>query len=221
MLLDTIVPDPLDSVILILKQDRRKGGKCQQIAAEIKARKLLDAEASLADAKAENGGVLDNYCKLLNVLLDLEKVQESCMAMIGDKETRIRDVALQNTLKGCAQAKALLDIAFNEQFYQTLEWFTLSSQRTYSDNRTTEAEKTPSIKDSEASNSTVEAGLEFRASPNPFSNTFTLIAFVPDNSQSAELLILDVLGQELMRLTLQKGHNRMEVDASKLKDGLL
>jgi hypothetical protein len=221
---DTIVVNPMDSVIALLKEEGRQKMKCQQLAAEIKAGKLLDAEATIDTIKAANGGIItDNYCKLLGVLLELAKIQESCTNMDSDKENTVRDIASDETKRGCAQAKALLDIAFSEFFPETIEWMQ-NSNRMASEGFL-EAATYDGKEEVETVLSTApepfNTTYNFTAYPNPFSDKLIVNTSIPNETQSAELVIFDIIGQELLRISLQKGDNNLEINGSSLKEGLL
>jgi hypothetical protein len=217
---DTIDINPMDSVIVILKEENRQKMKCQQLSAEIKAGKLSDAEATIDTMKAANGGIIaDNYCKVLNVILELEKLNQSCTDMDVDKETVVRDVASEETKRGCAHAKALLDIAFSEYFPETIEWFDLNSSRMADEGN----HSLENVMDKESAFNTVLANsnLEnlsiYKIYPNPFTEKLFIDSDLSD--KNAEIIFYDIMGLELMRIPLFG--NSLVLEGKNLKNGIL
>ena len=217
---DTIDPNPMDSVIALLKEQGRQSLECQQLAAEIKAGKLNDADATLAAIAAANGGqITDNYCKLLQILLELEKKNQTCFDMSSADETVIRKLATESDKKGCAQAQALLNTVFNETFPETIEEIQLSN----SSNRLANNSNKGSLEQMEEKIAapTKDKNYEMSVFPNPFHDIFTVKTTIPKNIQEAKFVIYDASGKALKQINLQLGETTLEIKGNQLQEGLL
>lgn len=226
---DTIVTDPMDSVIVLLKEQNRQTMKCQQLAAEIKAGKLADADATVAAIAIASGGqITDNYCKLLSILLELEKASLSCLNMSSPDENTVRDIAADDTKRGCAQAQALLNIAFNESFPETVEktqFPTTALREVVNTDLEMHQEMMPTELQNTSENSPIstlpDQTYSLTTYPNPFDKILTVNTKIPDNVQQAEFMLYDVLGKELKRIRLAKGASVVEINGEELQEGIL
>lgn len=226
---DTIVTDPMDSVLVLLKEQNRQKMKCQQLAAEIKAGKLTDADATVAAiATAQGGQITDNYCKLLSILLELEKASQSCLNISHQDEGTVRDIAADETKRGCAQAKALLHIAFHESFPETIEeiQFPTTALREagntgleiHQERTQTEVQNTPENNPATALSDQIYS---LNTYPNPFDKILTVNTTIPENVQNAAFILYDVLGKELKRIRLAQGASVVEINGEELQEGIL
>lgn len=200
---DTIIENPLDSVALVLKFERREISKCQYIATLIAQNELIDAEDEITLHKQEHGGVLDNYCKLLEILLDLKKAGESCAALPPDKEVRAREIADETDKNGCAQAQTLLKLAFFEHFEETI---ILPGEA-------------PENRIAFFENITTSSQGKLKVYPNPFNNSVTL-EFFNMNIPNTEITIMDIYGRIVKTINISEGTTSTTIDLSNQGQGV-
>ncbi|MFN3341371.1 MAG: T9SS type A sorting domain-containing protein [Flavobacteriales bacterium] len=119
---DTIVVNPIDSVIAILKEEERELRKKQLCDAYIIKGDTVKANQTLLDIIASYG--YDNFCKMAEIQILLKNYPSACYPVATDPNLKqqVETVAYDaNDRINCAKAEALLVLAFDTLFVSEIE----------------------------------------------------------------------------------------------------
>ncbi|MFN4234701.1 MAG: T9SS type A sorting domain-containing protein [Bacteroidia bacterium] len=119
---DTVVINPIDTVIEILKEENRPDAKdllCFAYQIKVDSASL---EATKQQIIQERG--YDNFCKIQEILWELRNAPSSCVPIKTDSTTkeRVETIAYDpDDRKNCVNMEALLDMAFALSFAEIIE----------------------------------------------------------------------------------------------------
>lgn len=119
---DTIVINPIDSAIKILKEEDRELRKKQLCDAYIVKGDTIKANQTLLDIIASYG--YDNFCKMAEIQIFLKNYPSSCYVVATDPNLKqqVETVAYDvNDRINCVKAEALLVLAFDTLFVSEIE----------------------------------------------------------------------------------------------------
>ncbi|MFH1320542.1 MAG: hypothetical protein ABII90_07810 [Bacteroidota bacterium] len=191
-----------DSVIAILKGEETYEAEEKAVAGYIK-QKEYDKAQQLIDTLHPDG-VLDNYCKLMSLIIEMEQTQEKVYIMQTDpvKEMLVRAIADDTTHKTHFNARALLTMVFGDSYHVRIE-FPVQQQN----------KMEYSFEDIEQEQvfSWLDENHKLRCFPNPFINYTSIEAYVPEDAKDAGIIIYNLLGIEIKKYPLAQHYNIVTV----------
>ncbi|PCH92893.1 MAG: hypothetical protein COB85_07705 [Bacteroidetes bacterium] len=213
-LLEDNLSEALDKVLSILKQEQRPMvDKCRIVAAHVRKGEL--AEAQLEIAVLHPDGILDNFCKLQEIAIELKQQQETVydIAQNPVQEAKVRAIAADLSEKTMISARNILALAFEEPHQEFIKF---PSQQNKMDPNYFE-------KNNELLEKTVwlDENHTLSSFPNPFKHYATIEAYIPEESNSGEIVVYNLLGVEIKRYELVQGYNVLTVYNEDLpRDGM-
>ncbi len=161
---DTLSSTSVDSVILALKKYQVPEFRCSLVKAYSDKGDTLSAKLQRDTLEMEQG--LDNFCRLYDLLLELERAGQTCYAIAQDsvKQATVSAISADYEEKTCADANAIMNLVLQYHFSEYITSISNSSNR--------EAPQP------EPQRSVSETG--FTVYPNPNNGTFVLDYYVEE-----------------------------------------
>lgn len=205
LLNDSNVVSPFDSVTAIIKYEQIPDQKCKLASGYIAKGDYVRADSTLDVIAAEQQPAMDNFCRLLRILVELRQSLQGCLALYSDSLTtnEVIAIAAEQNEKGCAQAEALLMKVFM-YFYQ--------EDVVFPENEISLRE----IQGTDGSN----ANPDFKAYPNPANDWLNVEYKISSITSTAQLIIIDITGKEVLRQNISPAEKNTRVDISMLCSGL-
>lgn len=201
LLVDTTTSAP-DSIKVMLSLAGYPDPLCKKAAFDIHSGDLVSASTHVSDLNAIDPD--DAFCKLLNVLLELEQTIEKCYSITPPQKEKLEAIAEEHDKEACKNAQALLELVFNISFPETIEFPVEYRSIQVNDNLPLKVTSNENIK----------------VYPNPTSSDI-FIEFEKalfDNSSKLTIKVNDITGKQLM--TRQVNHQWESLDISILSTGI-
>ncbi len=187
LLNDTINGIDQATIIDLMKTDNRYDAESKLLSTYIALDKFTDATVLLASIKNNMGGVLDDFCKLQEILIFLKQQANSIFAIKTDTITKdiIEQMVYCQTdecSNGIANASALLKFIFNNQRF---EFISLNNETSGSRLNNSNSEKLLNTSKSAV----------FKLYPNPSYVNADLYLSNNNSISNSEVLIFDIMGK--------------------------
>ncbi len=202
---DTTIVNPMDSILPILKSQNLSGSKCDIVAALVG--QGLYSAAQIALDSAHPTGVLDNFCKLQQILIQLGQAGQTCLAMKTNPviKGQIDSIAADSSERGCREAQALLTLVFGTNFPVTIETIPGNNLRSQS--------PFESETDSQAAN-------ELSVYPNPANNSVNISYNLSEESSTVSFTLYNSVGAMVKTFMISGENGIMSIDVSDLPEGI-
>ncbi len=199
---DTLLTDGVDSIIYVLKKYQIPEFRCSLVKAYSDKGDTLSAKLHRDTLEMENG--LDNFCRLFDVLLQLERVGQSCFGLAQDpiKQATVTSISANYEQKACAEANALLHLVMQYQLMEYINSVSITSNRS--------APSAPEL---------TTNGTQFSLFPNPNNGNFS-VAYNSKETDVVELEFYNITGACVMKKLLVPGNQVAEVDCSGMVEGV-
>ena len=93
---------------------------CKKAAFDIHTGDFASASSHVGDLNAIDPE--DAFCKLLNILLEMEQTIEKCFSITPPQKERLEEIAAEHTKEACKNAQALLELVYNLSFPEVIEF---------------------------------------------------------------------------------------------------
>jgi hypothetical protein len=117
---DTVISNPMDSVIQILKTEGRTDIRCKLIDAYIANKDYAEAQMEVDAMRLD--GELDDLCAFKELVITLRQAIEGCYKIQTDNaiKSQIEELANDNSKEGCKNAQSLLQEVFKLKFQEEI-----------------------------------------------------------------------------------------------------
>lgn len=193
-------------VIDLLKHDNRPGSQQKLLSAYVATNKLSEASQLISRIKAEEGGKLDEFCQLQELIISMKQNNQNIFAMKTDGalKSQVEEFA-RCSEEGCKpaykNAQALMSCVFGNKYN---EYVSL-----------------PELATSAASN-TAKANEQqlFKLYPNPTDGMTHLEIIRPVKYSSLEASVYDITGKLVLMQSLNNQSLSNELTTQHLKSGI-
>ncbi|MCC7332022.1 MAG: T9SS type A sorting domain-containing protein [Flavobacteriales bacterium] len=124
-------------------------------------------------------------------------------------------IALQTNKKGSINARNLLDMAFHKKIKESYHFPQHNSNNTRLINNIV-----PATDNQQLINQQPATAYQLTNYPNPFNESTTIQAVLPENSINTYLVMHDLMGREIYRISLKSGVNKQVIDKNVLQPGI-
>jgi len=207
-----------DSISVLLKTG---GGiippscKACVVEADIKAKNYTEALQEIV--VMEQAGEAPEFTSLQRALIDMETMPDQLMSIKTDSalKTTIEAIAVQTNKKGSIHARNLLDMAFKQKVKESYHF------PQHHSNNARLINNIESVTDNQQLISQQPtAAYQLTNYPNPFNESTTIQAVLPENKVNTYLVIHDLMGREIYRILLKSGVNKQVIDKNVLQSGI-
>lgn len=190
-----------DSIKIMLSLAGYPDPLCKKAAFDIHSGDLASASTHVGDLNAIDPD--DAFCKLLNILLELEQNLEKCFGITPPQKEKLEEIAEEHDKEACKNAQALLELVYQLSFPEVIE-FPIDSRLVFMENILT-AEKAYNH--------------HFKIYPNPASADL-FVEFDKEFFEGGNLNIklTDVLGKQLINQNIT--HQWESLEISNLSNGI-
>lgn len=208
-LTDTTLTNGLDSVQMVLKiYGVTIEDKCKLAATQVTAKQFADATITLDTIRIAEGGILDNSCTLLEILIRLEQSENGITSIKTDTafaadSATVRLIAADTTRDGFVGAQSLLRAIFEVSFREIIDPIPNSSS---------ERLAPPAVN----AIAPMEQGKIY---PNPNNGTMLFSYEIPEQSKGI-LILYDISGKQVDCFVLHEGQNIAQISDDKLGNGI-
>lgn len=175
-----------------------------------------EAQDQLNEYKTSIGGQLDNYGKILQLLIDHHTAETRLNDLDPSLESDLWDIEVVESEKGFEEARALLALNFDEEFDRWAGVF---------DSTLIDSLLNDSV--AERKGRTIEKELEDQSQvmscrPNPFSNSFDIEIHNIDSLDQYQLMIHNIEGKLMRQVSVSSKLNsqRISVNSSDFQVGI-
>ena len=147
----------------------------------------------------------------------MEAMPDKLMSVMTDStlKTTVEAIAVQTNKKGSINARNLLDMAFkNKKIKETYHF------PQHNSNNARLINNIESINDNQSVINQQATAYQLTNYPNPFNESTTIQAVLPENKVNAYLVIHDLMGREIYRILLKSGVNKQVIDKNVLQPGI-
>jgi photosystem II stability/assembly factor-like uncharacterized protein len=199
LLVDTTT-SAADSIKVMLSLAGYPDPLCKKAAFDIHTGDLASASTKVGDLNTIDPD--DAFCKLLNVLLELEMTLEKCFGITPPQKTKLEEIASEYNKEACKNAQSLLELVYKLSFPEVIE-FPVENRSLF------EVEKI---------NSNILENRSIKVYPNPASD-YLYVEIEKELFESGSLTfsIYDIIGKRL--LLIQACSQWESFDVSKLASG--
>ncbi len=204
---DTTFIDPIGKVISIIKIENIPDQKCKLASAYIANKDYVKADSVLTVIEAEQSGILDNFCQLNRILIDLRQSIQGCLVLHADsiKKAAVEQIAVQVDKDGCSNAQALLMKAFASFYpedvvfpndgisYRVIQPELIQPNQVISD---------------------------YRAFPNPAIDKLNVEYKLPSGVVNPILIVFDINGKTIIRQQISSDAGTTQLNIAELPSGL-
>ncbi len=196
LLADTIIGIDEAAIIELMKADNRYASKCHLLSGYVAMGKYPEATTVLNEIRTEGGGVIDQFCRLQELLISLKQQTKSIFGIttntaVANELQQMAACATRSCNDAYANAQALLQQVLNYKHY---EYMSLPNTIP-SSQRMGDIANEPST----ASNANV-----FNLYPNPSSGNTNLYLSKNTSLVNAEVIIIDITGKVVLTQPLNK-----------------
>lgn len=208
MLNDTINGYNQDSIVTLLIADNRIRSKTRLLSYYVANEKLAEATKLLYDIKAENNGRLDNFSQLQELIVNLKQTSDKIYTIKTDAQIKnaIELIASDKNDYAYAHAQALLSKVFGYKYYEYVKLPSAGNGLRLKQN-----------KETESFDPIINSMLIY---PNPSNSNTNVLCLLPEQFSTAEVVVYDLLGKQLLRETLSKDKTSAILNTQNLTAGI-
>jgi hypothetical protein len=205
------------------------------LAIEVLCRAKHTVDATQRIMELEQDGDANEFCSLQHAMMQMEAMPDKIMSINSDVvlKAQIETVANNTKAIGSIHARNLLEEAFRNKS-NGIGSNNASKQLDETASKVTEEFVFPEIaiqtnkivispeieEESTTINQTLNTQYQLTNYPNPFNESTTIKAVLPDDAISGDLVIHDLMGREIYRANLQVGTNSKVVNSTILQKGI-